>query len=686
MEKSKIVVLESDRAPGQTVRYVDQVVRFAPPDVGFKFFGWGTAIFGRYDVFHVHWPEFLIRAGSRSKRIVKVVATLLLLCRLTLTRTPIVRTIHNVEPHEAGRRSERALLRWLDGRVTSYIVLNPTTPIPRDARSSLIPHGHYEDVFASLPKSESTSGNFIYFGRIEPYKGVDLLLEAFAGTQVDARLQIVGRGDDDLIAELQSLANKDSRISTHFRFVSDEELVRRVTSAEAVILPYREVHNSGVALVALSLHRPIVVRRSAATEALQREVGKAWVHLYDGDLTPQGLTEVLKLVTSSNTARSELPNLSDRDWKTVARRYAEEFEAAVRKSSRGERAVFVNPSGQRDNLGDSVLRRPYLEALRAMGPLHVYVGNHPSYISGLGIVDGDRVYRSKGRWALACAIAAVSRRAHFAVNAGEIVLDRKYWFTAAWQVPLIALCRVGGGEAVAWGISRRRRPASASLVLRVTVALCSHVTWRDPESPVGPKREVMPDWAFAIASQVDGAAQRSVVALAFRGDRPPLTGEALEALSQFASTRLLDLVVVTQVQRDRDYGRILADTLDAGFVDWAPEASHSDQERLLRLTYSQADCVISDRIHALIIGATEGAAPIGLASTSDEKVKRTFQSITDAPISTSASGMSADELAGFLSTARERGTRVLDSARRAAPVIASATVQRLIDVRRQGTR
>ena len=70
-------------------------------------FSWRTALFGRYDVFHVHWGDTLLAAGSRRTRAGKRVAMAVLLGRLALTRTPVVRTVHNVTPPEGGRR------RWL---------------------------------------------------------------------------------------------------------------------------------------------------------------------------------------------------------------------------------------------------------------------------------------------------------------------------------------------------------------------------------------------------------------------------------------------------------------------------------------------------------------------------------------------------------------------------------------------
>jgi hypothetical protein len=49
----------------------------------------------------------------------------------------------------------------------------------------------------------------------------------------------------------------------------------------------------------------------------------------------------------------------------------------------------------------------------------------------------------------------------------------------------------------------------------------------------------------------------------------------------------------------------------------------------VREVYRSSAGVVSDRIHALILGMTEGAAPIGLASSDLSKVARTFALITD---------------------------------------------------------
>ncbi len=52
--------------------------------------------------------------------------------------------------------------------------------------------------------------------------------------------------------------------------------------------------------------------------------------------------------------------------------------------------------------------------------------------------------------------------------------------------------------------------------------------------------------------------------------------------------------------------------------------THTEQEARVRALMRSARAVVSDRIHALIMGTTEGALPIGLIPSDDSKVGSHF--------------------------------------------------------------
>lgn len=278
-------------------------------------FSWRAALRGRYDVLHVHWPEILLRGTTRPRTAARRLFAALLALRLHVGRTPVVRTLHNVRPHTAASRTERFLLWALLRRTTAVVRLNEDTPVPDGVAAGTVLHGHYRPWFAARPHAEREPLRAVFVGLIRPYKDVPGLLTAFAETAAElpgARLEVAGQpADPALDEELTTLAAADPRVSTDLRFLDDDALVRAVTRAELVALPYQEMHNSGAALMALSLDRPVLVPDNPVSRRLAAEVGPGWVHRYDGPLTGRVLADALRAAAGGPAGR---PDLSAREW------------------------------------------------------------------------------------------------------------------------------------------------------------------------------------------------------------------------------------------------------------------------------------------------------------------------------------------------------------------------------------
>lgn len=115
------------------------------------------ALLSRYDVLHLHWPEYLLRHPSAVGTLAKQMCAALLLLKLQLTGTPVVRTLHNLAPHEDRGWRERGLLRWIDRLTRRWIRINATTP-PRPPFTDTILHGHYREWFAKMPQGTPVQG------------------------------------------------------------------------------------------------------------------------------------------------------------------------------------------------------------------------------------------------------------------------------------------------------------------------------------------------------------------------------------------------------------------------------------------------------------------------------------------------------------------------------------------------
>jgi len=145
-------------------------------------------------------------------------------------------------------------------------------------------------------------------------------------------LHIVGEpATESLRSMIADLSRDDPRICTAFGFATDEELVDEISAASLVVLPYTELLNSGAALLALSMGRPILVPFTATTEELSSEVGAGWVTTFRGRLTAETLTATL----GSASILSGEPDLSRRDWARGARLHRDAYDQVYRSPAAG---------------------------------------------------------------------------------------------------------------------------------------------------------------------------------------------------------------------------------------------------------------------------------------------------------------------------------------------------------------
>ncbi|MGX5680884.1 polysaccharide pyruvyl transferase family protein [Schumannella luteola] len=328
------------------------------------------------------------------------------------------------------------------------------------------------------------------------------------------------------------------------------------------------------------------------------------------------------------------------------------------------RAIFVPGIGQYDNIGDILLRRPLLDRLRRVGPLHVYLGAAPrGYEDGLKLHSSDVVYRSFARWYGALLVHALRGDAHYVFKPGEIQLTFLGLKEHVGMLPALAVVRARGGRILRIGVGARGASRVPAALMRPSIALSHLSVWRDRDTEALLGGETMPDLAFSEAPDT-GSAKRGMLGVSLRGDRPEPTDEWMAAVREIATRNGLDLVVVTQVARDRDRSAALAAAWGADEIPWTDD-DHAAQEERLRSLYRRAHGVVSDRLHVLIASLTEGAVPIAVVPASNTKIARHFDAAGIGPVTIDANRR-PDDIAGEATRLlgdRERLLRERDAAR-----------------------
>ena len=271
---------------------------------------------------------------------------------------PIVLTLHDGDPlggTAGGRSPGVGIVRCI--ALCDRIIVHTDQGRDRlralglaDKRVVKLPHGP----LASRPAPATTGPDrmdgelrIVLFGRIKPYKGADLLIEAFARLPRDlrarARIMIVGRPHMDLapLAARAAMLGVADRVSIEPRFVPDEELAKLYGPGAIAAFPYREAEASGVMTLALAHGRPIIASRLGAFAETLTD-GEEGILVPPGDTAAlqRGLARLIGDRSFAAAAAAASRSLAARlpGWDEIGRRTAEVYRAAHRDwaSSRSE--------------------------------------------------------------------------------------------------------------------------------------------------------------------------------------------------------------------------------------------------------------------------------------------------------------------------------------------------------------
>jgi glycosyltransferase involved in cell wall biosynthesis len=186
---------------------------------------------------------------------------------------PRVLTMHNVIRREAV---DVRLAQRMDATIVT--TRHGAELLGGGERVHVIPHGAFEHL-TRQPREEPLPPELaavdrpvvLYFGVIRPYKGVDVLVEAFRQVE-DAELWVVGRPLEVSIEHLRRLA-PPGRVRFVDRYVSDAELPAFFRRADVLVLPHRSVDVSGVLFAGLAFGKAMVLSDVGGFREIAEEHG-----------------------------------------------------------------------------------------------------------------------------------------------------------------------------------------------------------------------------------------------------------------------------------------------------------------------------------------------------------------------------------------------------------------------------
>ena len=301
----------------------------------------------RWHILHLHWPDGALNARQAPVAAMHIVYLGAKLLYAKMCGAKIVWTVHNLRAHNtAYPRLEWLLWRTYVPLVDGAISLSHSGlelarhrfPALAGKPHFVIPHGHYRGCYKNvctqsvararlgLPSGQPV---IAFVGQIKPYKNVPVLLRAFREGVTNgfaATLLIAGKSADAaLTSELTALAGSHGDIVCRVGHIAEDEMQFPINACDLAVFPYREILNSGSAILALSFDRPVLVPAKGAMAELRELIGADWVMTYEGDLTGAVLREAANWAVE--TPRPVRCNLAPLAWETIAAQTLAAYEA-----------------------------------------------------------------------------------------------------------------------------------------------------------------------------------------------------------------------------------------------------------------------------------------------------------------------------------------------------------------------
>lgn len=212
----------------------------------------------------------------------------------------------------------------------------------RARKITVIPFGAYDMVPQTALTTEearmrlglrSTDRVVLFFGRIAPYKGIDLLVDAFGRIAPhDERYRLVIAGEPmkemaEQWAHLQHILDGSPtrhQVRMDTRFIADNEIESYFKAADVLVLPYTQIFQSGVLFMAYSFGLPVI---ASDVGSFGEDIIEGVTGFISKPADPEELANTIDKYFSSELFRN-LPQHRAKIWNAVQERHSWKVVAA----------------------------------------------------------------------------------------------------------------------------------------------------------------------------------------------------------------------------------------------------------------------------------------------------------------------------------------------------------------------
>jgi len=261
----------------------------------------------KYNVIHIHWPEYFLNSHYVLKAFLYNI--IFLLGGLYLQRKlgcKVVWTVHNIVPHEIKYKSLsnifwRYFPRLVDGAISlskenQKIAANSISGFNSLKVKKIIYHGLYDSVYLnSMSKSNcrkllslnDSDKVVLILGQIKKYKNVESLVNVFNEYNLDGKYKLIiaGKFESEEYYNYVKSSIKSDNIIIHNKFIPDDEVQIYYNSADLSVIPFKNIFNSGSMLLSVSFNCKVLVPHSPAFSEYKEMLGGNIITTYEDELS-----------------------------------------------------------------------------------------------------------------------------------------------------------------------------------------------------------------------------------------------------------------------------------------------------------------------------------------------------------------------------------------------------------------
>ena len=302
-----------------------------------------TILSSKCRIIHIQWLHSFTGSSNRNikrnlKKFIFFIIDVLII--KLLLRCKIIWTVHNLYTYDVPYENLDKLGRKFFSRIADALIcycdqakklIEINYKKSPNKIHSLFSHGNYIDFYKNEISREEAREHLklktddivlFHFGRIRPYKGVDVLVKSFISLKKNenVKLLIAGLPDNRMLSYLKNISNDCKNIILNLNVIPKDEIQNYMNASDIIISPFKSILHSSSLLVGMGFAKPFIAPRIGCLIDILDGKG---AFMYDSQ-DKEGLLKALQKALENKDKFIEMGKYNQKkvknfEWQTFAR-------------------------------------------------------------------------------------------------------------------------------------------------------------------------------------------------------------------------------------------------------------------------------------------------------------------------------------------------------------------------------